>query len=272
MDNMLFPALAKKQFNIECNNVIEQERQNLTQREKEIRKDCAKKNLRALKGRFWLIFFLGLAFFGPIGAIVVFLLRDKINSTNESATNPSGKTLLKANKLIEEERKNFEESVEKIKQEYEIRFSEYVKLFEKRAQDLSINYAESAVAVEVIDWMTAGFSKTVDSADRRSHIQEINVPFVFRTYRNKIECQLGTFDFEIKRCDELRNPLEQTALARAIAAAIQLNITMGYPQDASGTTVVTNIFYDYNDDNVVATITYTAPNGNYKETRSWATN
>ena len=267
MDNMLFPELAKKQFNIECNNTIEIERQNLAQREKEIKKDCAKKNLRALKGRFWLIFIISFLLFSWLGAIVVFLLREKINFPKES-----GKSLLKANKLIEEEQKNFEESIEEIKRENELRFSEYVKLFEKKAQDLSINYAESTVAVEVIDWMTDGFSKTVDSADRRSHIQEISVPFAFRTYRNKIECQLGTFDFEIKRCDELRNPLEQTALARAIAAAVQLNITMKYPEDVSGTDVVTNIFYTYNDDNVVTTITYTALNGNYKETRGWTAN
>ena len=264
MDNLLFPELAKKQFNIECNNIIEQERQSLAQREKEIKKDCAKKNLRALNGRFWLIFVVFILFFGPLGAVIAFLLREKINFPKGS-----GKHLLKANKLIEEERKKFEENIEKIKQEYEIRFADYVKLFEKKAQDLSVNYAESAVAVEVIEWMTAGFCKTIDSADRRSHIQEISVPFIFRTYRNKIECQLGIFDFEIKRCDELKNPLEQTALARAIAAAVQLNITMQYPEDISGTTVVTNIFYAYDDDNVATTITYTAPNGNYTKTRDW---
>ena len=267
MDNLLFPELMQKQLNIEFNNIVEQERQRLVQREKEIRKDCAKKNLRALKGRFWFIFVTFILFFGPLGAVIAFLLREKINFPKGS-----GKHLLKANNLIEEERKNLEENIEKIKQEYESRFSEHVKLFEKMAQDLSVNYAESAIAVEVIDWMTAGFCNTVDSADRRSHIQEISVPFVFRTYRNKIECQLGTFDFEIKRCDELENPLEQTALARAIAAAVQLNITMKYPEDASGTNVVTNIYYTYNDDNVVATIVYKAPNGNYKTTRSWSVN
>jgi hypothetical protein len=47
---------------------------------------------------------------------------------------------------------------------------------------------------------------------------------------------------------------------------------MKYPQDASGTSVVTNIAYDYKNDNVMATIVYTAPNGNYKATRGWAVN
>lgn len=176
------------------------------------------------------------------------------------------------NAQISREKSRANTSRENIQKDAEKEYLQYVSEFETTAQKMSVRFAESPLAVEVIDWMTNGFAKTIDAADRRSHIQEINIPFVFRTYRNKIECNLGTFDFEIKRCDELETPLEQTALTRAIASAIQLNITMKYPQDASGTNVVTNIAYDYKNDNVMATIVYTAPNGNYKATRGWAVN
>lgn len=266
MDTLLFPALAKKQFDTTCNSIIEQENQAFTQREKQIKKDCAKKNFRSLKSKYWLIFALALIFGGPIAALVVYLLRDKINA------GLSGKLFLKADAIINEERKKHEENVKNIKNEYDIQYSEYVKLFENNAQELSVNYAESFLVTEVINWMCDGFYKTIDSADRRSYLEEIRVPFMFKTFKDKIECQLGIFDFEIKRCDELENPLEQTALARAIASSIQLNVTIKYPKDASGTPVVTDIFYDYNDDNVVATIVYTASNGNFKETRSWKAN
>ena len=134
---------------------------------------------------------------------------------------------------------------------------------------MSVRYSESKLATEVIDWMSKGFSKTIDASDRRSHIEKINVPFSFKVYPDKISCPLGTYDFEIKRCANLNSPLEQTALARAIASSIQLNITMKYPKDASGTDFVLDIAYAYSENYVSISIIYTAPNGNYKPVKQW---
>ena len=146
---------------------------------------------------------------------------------------------------------------------------EYQRLFESNAQKMSVDFAESKLATEVINWMTDGFSRTIDATDRRSHIEKINVPFSFNVYTNKITCNLGTYDFEIKRCADLTSPLQQTAIARAIASAIQLNITMKYPKDVTGTEFVLNTSYTYIGDCVSVVITYTAPNGNYQSVQSW---
>ena len=145
----------------------------------------------------------------------------------------------------------------------------YLDAFEQNAQNMSVQLAESELAKEVIQWMTDGFSKTIDAADRRSHIEQISVPFQFKVFVDKITCNLGTYDFELKRCRNLTSPLEQTALARAIAAAIQVNITMKYPKDASGTDRAVNFEFSYTDTHPVATLTYAAPNGNYQAVRSW---
>ncbi len=218
---------------------------------------------------FWLMF-------GAIGAVIGLILCGLVasaqNGSNRSIDNQIATAKNNTEQRIADETQKCEEAIQKIRDDANYQYQNYLSGFNAEAQKMSVRFAESPLAVEVIDWMTNGFAKTIDAADRRSHIQEINIPFVFRTYRNKIECNLGTFDFEIKRCDELETPLEQTALTRAIASAIQLNITMKYPQDASGTSVVTNITYDYKNDNVMATIVYTAPNGNYKATRGWAVN
>ena len=145
----------------------------------------------------------------------------------------------------------------------------YETAFEVEAQKMSVKYAESTLAIEVINWITEGFSGIIDAADRHSHIERINVPFSFNVYANKITCNLGTYDFEIKRCAYLTTPLQQTAIARAIASAIQLNITMKYPRDVSGTDFVLNISYDYAQDYVSVEITYTASNGNYCAAKQW---
>ncbi len=216
---------------------------------------------------FWLMFGIVGA---VLGLIVCGLIAVAQNNSNKSIDNQIDSARQSTEQKIANENQNCEETIKRIRDEASAEYQNYLNGFNAEAQKMSVRFAESPVAVEVIDWMTAGFCRTIDSADRRSHIQQINIPFVFRTYRNRIECNLGTFDFEIKRCDELKTPLEQTALTRAIASAIQLNITIKYPQDTSGTNIVTNIRYDYNEDNVVATIIYTAPNGNYEATRGWA--
>lgn len=147
--------------------------------------------------------------------------------------------------------------------------AEYTNAFEKEAQEKSVNFADSDLAKEVIAWMTEGFCKKIDYADRRSHIKQINVPFLFDVYRGRIVCNLGTYDFQIKRCRELRDPIEQTALARAIASTIQLQLIMKYPKDASGTDISIGIKYTYGEHNASASVTYIAPNGNYIEVKDW---
>lgn len=173
------------------------------------------------------------------------------------------------NSLISREESRVNAFRNNVQKDAETEYLRYVSEFETTAQKMSVQFAESDLAVEVIDWMTSGFIKTINAADRRSHIQEINIPFVFKTYYNKIECNLGVFDFEIKRCRNLNGPLEQTALSRAIASAIQLKIIMEYPKDVSGPNNVIDIGYTYSDDLVNTTITYLAPNGNYKSVRDW---
>ena len=157
------------------------------------------------------------------------------------------------------------EAVKSAKKDYD----NYLNEFEQEAQRMSINFADSDLAKEVIEWMTKGFCKTINSADRRGHVEKIVVPFRFDVYTNKITCNLGTYDFQIKRCRNLTGPIEQTALARAIANEIQINIKMEYPEDASGTETSINIVYEYANEFPVVTITYVAPNGNYKAVKDW---
>lgn len=202
-------------------------------------------------------------FLWTIGALIVGgIISAAINKSYEENVSA-------ANYQANNEAKNSEKTINQIRANAEQEYTNYVANFESTAQQMSVQFAESQLAIEVIDWMTTGYTKTIDSADRRSHIESVNIPFVFHVYANKITCNLGTFDFEIKRCRNLNGPLEQTALARAIASAIQLNITIKYPKDISGTDIVTNISYDYGTDYVSTTIIYTAANGNYRAVRDW---
>lgn len=197
-----------------------------------------------------------------ISTVIGFGIDKEEQSSYENNQSDIDSRISQENNELEKEIKDIKEKAEKEQQEYLVRF-------ETNAQTMSVRFAESELAKEVIEWMTNGFCRTIDSADRRSHIEQINVPFIFNVFNNKITCNLGTYDFQLKRCQNLNNPLEQTALARAIVSAIQVNIIMRYPKDSSNTRISVNINYEYTSECPITTITYTAPNGNYEAVRNW---
>ena len=189
-----------------------------------------------------------------VGMKIYDLVKQSVKNTNE-----------RSDLVYQKEIAACDKQIEAIKNQAERDQQNYLAAFEKNAQEMSVKLAESQLAKRVIEWMTDGFSRTIDAADRRKHIEHISVPFQFEVYTNKITCNLGTFDFEIERCRNLSSP----ALARAIAAAIQLNITMKYPKDASGTDRTVNYDFSYTDSCPVVTLTYLAPNGNYQVVIDW---
>lgn len=220
-----------------------------------------------ISGRFGIseavnVYCEALVIFGIIGLIIGFIVyifdNSSYNETNENA-----------DYRISCEKRYRDEKIQEIKSEAQKEKQQYYTEFNNNVQNLSVQFAESELAKEVIEWMTNGFCKTIDAADRKGHIEKITVPFVFNVFNNKISCNLGTFDFELKRCKNLNGPLEQMALAKAVASAIQLEIKMRYPKDLSGTDVSIDISYSYKESYPATTISYVAPNGNYEAVRSW---
>ena len=291
MQVKLLPEEQKNIFNSEMENAISHERQKSNETINDIRKSLPKKTDTEVAWVFG--GFVGLVIgvfpcysvgeslnhagqFGKgvgmalltwlvcaiVGAIIGNMIGKSMNSSHEESVNSH-------NRSQQAENNRLQKKIEEINSTYQKKYENYVKNFELTAQQESVKFAESRLAKEVIEWMTDGFSKTIDSTDRRSHIERINVPFAFNVYTNKITCNLGTYDFEIKRCSNLTSPIEQTALARAIASAIQLNIVMKYPQDESGTSISINIDYNYSTECPITIITYVAPNGNYRAVEKW---
>jgi hypothetical protein len=284
MQNNVFPPVYKVQLDAACQSKINDERNKSKNREEQISKQRRDK----LKNT-------GLSFgivIGMIGGFCVCIVK------TDSDIDNSGKGLISwvvfiviavimgmiIDKIAEhswknnekgvaaqiaDEKNNLENRIKDIREQEGKEYQQYIKEFEDNSQKMSVQFADSELAREVIEWMTDGFFRTIDSADRRSHVEQINVPFVFNVFYNKITCNLGTYDFEMKRCRNLNNPIEQNALARAIASAIQLNIIMKYPKDESGTDISINIIYEYTNEYSVTSITYVAPNGNFKSVRGW---
>lgn len=159
--------------------------------------------------------------------------------------------------------------IQEMKNETDRKIKMYYAKFEEETKKVSTHFADSQLMNEVVNWMTEGFTRIIDAADRRRHVEQINIPFLFKVFTNKITCNLGVYDFELQRCRDLTSPVEQAAMAKAIASALQLNIIMKYPEDKSGTKISIKINYSFSSDCPATTITYVAPNGNYKSIRDW---
>ena len=278
-----FPPQYEAQRNLKAANDVAAERKRSDSRQESIRKAAQSSGEGAL-----IAFFLGIIGF-IVGFFVCCSVFDYTSFVVAIATWIAitlagfglglliGRLLLardirkekKADIEIANEQSRCEQAIQEINTQAAREIAAYKSEFETEARQMSVRYAESSLATEVINQLTAGFASAINAADRQSHIMTINVPFSFNVYTNKITYSRATYDFETKRYSNLTGPLEQTAIARAIAAAVQLNITMQSPHDISGTDFVLNISYTYVEDHVSASITYTAQNGNYRAVQSW---
>lgn len=174
-----------------------------------------------------------------------------------------------AQRSIEKEREKAYKKAQEMRAECEQMIVEYESRFKAEAKKLSTDFVESMLTTKVADWMTEGFTKLINSANRKNYIETVSVPFIFSVYKDKITCDLGTFFFLLERCQELKSVLEQAALANAIASTIHLNIKMRYPKDISGTDITVHITYIYDHDYISVTLTYTAANSNYRPPQEW---
>ncbi len=216
----------------------------------------------------------------PIGYPIYRCICNKIDNKNENKKF-----------FLEKERQNALSNMEKpilgLIEQHERecfkKINEYREVFEKEAQTLSVKYANSELAHEVIEWLSGGFIRTVRAVNRASHIESIRVPFEYYVEKHEIRCNIGKYNFEEHRCERLESVLEQTALARAIASQIQLKMIMNYDKDESGTEYKIEIKYSYpqpitsssysyrveQPDYVTVDLVYTAINGNYKAVQKW---
>lgn len=167
------------------------------------------------------------------------------------------------------EKQSLEKKIKKIEDDTSIAMEQYYQEFESNAQQLSVQYASSKVAQEVIEWITSSFCYSIDAAKRDSYVETIEVPFMFQVFKNEITCGVATYNFMEKRCQNLDTNLKQAALSRAIASAIQVSIITKYPKDITGTQVKIDLSYKYSEQASEATITYIAPNANFKAIREW---
>lgn len=174
--------------------------------------------------------------------------------------------------LLVQEKQNTEKRINDTNKESERMIAEYATQFERSVADKAAQYVDSKLTEEIVQWLSNAFAVRIERADRSSRIERINIPFEFNVFCNCISCNKGILDFQEKRWENLQSCVEQAALARVLASAIQLQITMRFPQDPSGSGNTIDIKYSSDSQYQRAQaveLSYSAANGYYKPVRSW---
>ena len=177
--------------------------------------------------------------------------------------------------------------IELHRRETEQRIKDYKNAFEAEASKLSGTFLESPLSDEIVTWLTTKFVENVRNTDNAPHLKKINAILSFDVRKTAVVCDRETYDFEKHRCENLPDVLTQTALAMALATrigdqTIALCDTHGSESKSlsasSSDTTVTPCYTYFREGEgvsqkhelcVIVTLTYTAPNGNYKPRQKW---
>lgn len=148
-------------------------------------------------------------------------------------------------------------------------FQAYCAEFERVCRQLSEEYVGTEFVIRIAEWIFEPLDRMIREANREERIAAVTVEYSYSIYGDRIVCGSGTYDYRSHGLRDVDDPVCQTALAYAIAAAVKILVMQKYPRDLSGTpaTVSNSVFYgrEYAEGKTV----YTAPNGNYNAASVW---
>lgn len=157
------------------------------------------------------------------------------------------------------------------KEKLENEITQYTMLFEEKARERSVQFSQNPVTLRLADRIFNSYKQYISSIPRGTHIKKIHTEYRYTVYSDHISYQQNEYskqeiDFCLERLRNLKSPLDQAALAQAIAMNIQSMISI---TDISGTFNQINTDYTYTPESVTAILTYTANNGYYQPVQDW---
>lgn len=155
---------------------------------------------------------------------------------------------------------HYEEKVRELFREKQQRMKEYTAVFLQAVREASAHFIDSPAAKEVFKWITQNFITAIKDA-QKDDAKEICVPLAVSIFIDKILSNGEVYDFRSHQCASLNTPLEQTALAVAIATVSEINVRTAFSQNISETGALFDVQYMFTEKYPTVTITYIAETG-----------
>lgn len=182
--------------------------------------------------------------------------------------------------LIKEDEENYQKWREKFEKTEELKIHNYRVAFENDALKLSLVFGDNPMTKEIVNKMKNYVERVFHNADRSSYVEQVAVNLSYRVYKYKVEWVYGddveNYGFTVNRCNDLKNPIEQAALARAISRMLQYFIKQKYSDYVGEINSLIEVKIsevpNYKSEKCeysMVEINYKVPNVYYKKARLW---
>ncbi|MCM1540571.1 MAG: hypothetical protein NC121_04855 [Blautia sp.] len=179
------------------------------------------------------------------------------------------KYMKKAKAAAERVLTDAEDDIVRYNNAQDAQYRAYCDEFLRASQKLSEEYVGTEFVIRIAEWIFQPFDRQISQTNREERIAEIREVYSYSVYTDRIICGNGTYDFRGHGLRDVDDPVCQTALSIAIAAAVKILVMQKYPVDISGTPIAVSTEVAYRENYLVETMTYTAKNGNYNAMSVW---
>lgn len=162
-----------------------------------------------------------------------------------------------------------ESAVKKIQDEVDLECREFDEGFEKEVSYKIEDFPQPPISQSWIQEFTNEFARKILSADRSSGIEKIEISFAMRTYTEELCSEQNKYLITKSMFRPLEGFAEQTALARSVASAVQVEVMTLLASNPSDSQYDISMDETYEGKAAVITLIYRAKNDHFQEMRNW---
>lgn len=202
-----------------------------------------------------LTFFFGMPIVGTILAY-----RSSITTEKDKA---------KRDRRMAEQQQQYEAAVKKIQDAVDLECREFNEGFEKEVSYKIEDFPQPPISQLWIQKFAGEFNYKISSADRSSGIEKIEIPFAMLTCAEELYSVKNKYLIMKEMFRPLEGFAEQTALARSVASAVQVEVMMLLASNPLDAQYDISMDETYEGNAAVITLIYRAKNDRFQEMRNW---
>ncbi len=162
-----------------------------------------------------------------------------------------------------------EAAVKKIQDEVDLECREFVEGFEREVSYSIEDFPQPPISQSWIQKFAKEFERKIFSADRSSGIDKIDISFAMRTYAEELCSEQNKYLIMKEMFRPLEGFAEQTALARSVASAVQVEVMTLLASNPSDSQYDISVDETYEGKATVITLIYRAKNDHFQEMKNW---
>lgn len=170
----------------------------------------------------------------------------------------------KQERNMENQKEAAQKGIKQRQTQTEASIQEYALAFDKAVKSAVPKFVSNKTTEAIGNCILGNFMDRIAAAPRDQKNSDIIVSCSYEVYADQVQHQSGVFSFSQNHCSHLSGPVEQAALAQAIASYLEFRVLEWYKKDPSGS--IPWMETDAEDSALARkmTVYYKAVNANYR--------